>query len=58
MNILTTKEVAEKFKISKTQVMRFVHSGRLKAVRITPHTYHFREEDVEKFIEENEACIL
>ena len=49
--VLTTKEVAERLKVSPKTVRRFVDAGKLKVRRMGYRTLRFRLADIVKFEE-------
>lgn len=48
-NLMTTKEVAEKLKVSRQMVSKLVKEGKLKADRVG-HRYRFKEEYIEEYL--------
>ncbi len=52
-NIYTVKEVAEILKVSERQVWRYIESGKLKKISLSPKTIRVSEKDLQDFIKEN-----
>jgi len=50
---LTTKEVAEFLRVSERSIFRYIHSGKLKAVKIG--YWRIDEKDLKEFIERNSS---
>ena len=50
--LMKTKEIAQLFDVTIPTVLSWVHKERLPAIKIR-HTFRFRKEDVEQFVEEN-----
>ena len=48
---LTTKEVAKFLRVSERSIFRYIHNGRLKAVKVG--YWRIAKSDLEKFIQEN-----
>ena len=48
--VFSTKEVAEKFKVTYLTVFRWIKSGKLKAFKVGKQ-YRVKQEDLEAFIE-------
>jgi len=48
--LLTIREVAEILRVSRRTIERWVKQGKIKAVRIGPHTLRFTPSDVEDLI--------
>ena len=46
--LLTIKDVAERFQVTQRTVWRWVESGKLKSVRLTPQLIRFRLAEVIK----------
>jgi excisionase family DNA binding protein len=44
--LLSTKQVAKRFGVSRKTVRRWVLSKRLKEIELSPHTRRFRESDL------------
>lgn len=47
---LTTREVAELARVNPVTVQRWVHTGRLAAVRLGPRLLRYRRSDVEALL--------
>lgn len=52
--VFSTKEVAEKFKVTYLTVFRWIKSGKLKAFKVGKQ-YRVRQEDLEAFIEQSKS---
>jgi len=50
--LLTTKDVANILQVSTTTVLRWTDEGLIPAIKVC-YTVRFREEDIERFIEEH-----
>jgi len=48
--IFNAKEVAEILKVSERQVWRYVKSGKLKSLALSPKTIRFTEKDIQNFL--------
>lgn len=48
--LLTSKQVAERFKVNRTTVLRWAKAGRLPSVRTPGGAFRFRPSDVEEFL--------
>ncbi len=55
--LLTIREVADRLHICPRQVRRIIDSGKLPIVIIGPKTHRFRQDDVYRYMEENEISI-
>ncbi len=49
-NLMTTREVAEHFRVSVEMVRQWVHEGRLNPLSLGSHTFRFYSGDVERFV--------
>ena len=49
-DLLTTGEVAETFRISRSTVARWYREGRLAGIKVGPRTFRFRRSDVEALL--------
>lgn len=52
--VFSTKEVAEKFKVTYLTVFRWIKSGKLKAFKVGKQ-YRVKREDLEAFIEHSKS---
>ena len=52
--VFSSKEVAEKFKVTYLTVFRWIKSGKLKAFRVGKQ-YRVKQEDLEAFIEQSKS---
>lgn len=52
--VFSTKEVAEKFKVTYLTVFRWIKSGKLKAFKVGKQ-YRVKQEDLETFIEQSKS---
>lgn len=52
--VFSTKEVAEKFKVTYLTVFRWIKSGKLKAFKVGKQ-YRVKQEDLEAFIEHSKS---
>ncbi len=52
--IFSSKEVAEKFKVTYLTVFRWIKSGKLKAFKVGKQ-YRVKQEDLETFIEQSKS---
>jgi len=52
--VFSTKEVAEKFKVTYLTVFRWIKSGKLKAFKVGKQ-YRVKQEDLEAFIENSKS---
>ena len=50
---LTTKEVAEKLRVTPMSVNRWIHSGRLRAYKFSLNAYRINQDDLDRFIEDS-----
>jgi excisionase family DNA binding protein len=50
--LLTVKEVAERLRVSRMTISRWIKDGSLRSVRVG-HGVRFRPADVEQFIEDS-----
>ena len=48
--LLTSKEVAQKFKLGVETITKLRKSGQLPAIRLGQNTIRFRQSDVEEFL--------
>lgn len=48
--LLTPAEVAERLKITTTQVLNYLSTGKLKGIRISPRVVRIRTEDLEAIL--------
>lgn len=55
MTLLTIEEAAERLKVSKRTVSRYISSGRLPATRITRKTVRIKAADVAALAEGSEC---
>ncbi len=46
--LLTTREVAERWRLSSRTILRYAHAGRLPSVRLPGGVVRFKLEDVEQ----------
>ncbi len=49
-DLLTTKEVAAKARVSTVTVTRWMHDGTLAGIKVGPRTFRFRRSDVEALL--------
>lgn len=52
--VFSSKEVAEKFKVTYLTVFRWIKSGKLKAFKVGKQ-YRVKQEDLEAFIEQSKS---
>lgn len=52
MDYMTVSEVAEKFRVTKQAIHKWIDNGKLKAFKIADTTIRIRKEDVEKLEKE------
>ncbi len=52
--VFSTKEVAEKFKVTYLTVFRWIKAGKLKAFKVGKQ-YRVKQEDLEAFIEQSKS---
>lgn len=52
--VFSTKEVAEKFKVTYLTVFRWIKAGKLKAFKVGKQ-YRVKQEDLETFIEQSKS---
>ncbi len=50
--VYTTDEAAEILKVSKKTIIRMIHAGRIRAVKLA-REYRLTEEQIREFLEEN-----
>jgi len=50
--LLTRKDVAELFQVTKMTVIRLENDGKLPAIRLGAGSVRYRRSDIEKFIED------
>jgi len=50
--LMTTREVAERLRISVETVLRWYHAGELPGVRLGAKVIRFRESEIETWIEQ------
>lgn len=48
-NLMTTKEVAEKLKVSRQMVSKLVKEGKINAFRVGQR-YRFTDEEIERYL--------
>jgi len=53
-NLLTPEQVSKKLKVSIFTVYRWIKSGRLKAIKITPRVFRIEEKDLKEFLHKRE----
>jgi len=56
LDLLTTEQVCEALHVGRDVVLRLVHSGQLKALKITRKCYRYHRADVERFVRERDAA--
>jgi len=54
-NLLTPDQVSKKLKVSVFTVYRWIKSGKLKAIKITPRVFRIDEKDLKSFIDKREV---
>ena len=54
--LVTTREVAERFSVAVSTVRRWVRDGRIPYVRVSKRTVRFDLEQVERFVSFNSGC--
>lgn len=50
-DVYTPEEAAEKLKVGKATIMRWLKDGKLGGVRLGHKTWRITEDDLEKFLE-------
>ena len=54
--LVTTREVAERFGVAVSTVRRWVRDGRIPYVRVSKRTVRFDLEEVERFVSFDGGC--
>jgi len=49
-NLLTPDQISKKLKVSVFTVYRWIKSGKLNAIKITPRVFRIEEKDLKAFI--------
>jgi excisionase family DNA binding protein len=49
-DLLTTREVADRARVSTVTVTRWMHDGRLTGIKVGPRTFRYRRSDVEALL--------
>jgi len=49
-NLLTPDQISKKLKVSIFTVYRWIKSGKLKAIKITPRVFRIEEKDLKEFL--------
>ena len=52
-NLLTPNQISKRLKVSVFTVYRWIKSGKLKAIKITPRVFRINEEDLKDFIKKH-----
>lgn len=50
-DLLTTTEVAEKYRVNRATVVRWLNNGQLTGIKVGPRTYRYRRADVEALLQ-------
>ena len=50
LKLFTVEETAKILKVSVRQVWRYVESGKLKVITLSPKTLRFSEENIKEFL--------
>jgi len=51
IKLFTAAETAKLLKVSERQIWRYVKSGKLKVIRVSPKTLRFADIDIQKFLD-------
>lgn len=55
MKLLTIEEAAERLKVSKRTIRRYISSGRLPATRVTRKTVRIKYADIDRLLRGDEC---
>jgi excisionase family DNA binding protein len=51
-SLLTTRDVCDRLRVHRDSLRRWEAAGRIRPIRIAPHTVRYRPEDVERLLDE------
>jgi len=53
--LLTSEQIAKKLNISIFTVYRWIKTGKLKAIKLTPRVFRIEEEDLNQFLKKRKT---